>query len=1351
MKKIYYLLLTLAISSLSFGQEVFNLAGGGAFPTGWTATNNVTTNDIDRGSYFLLDSGDPSDIIVSAVYDLSAYSSAEFSLDVATFGSGDNNSATIEFSYDGGTTYTQSETSAVATSSSYIDGGSFAVTPSAQVVIKLTNTGVTGKGNRLRNLVLTGVSSPTAPTTNAPTPEARDAADVISIYSDAYSSIAVGNFNPFWGQSGSVDAAYDPTGEGTNTVLAYTNFNYQGTEFGNQDASAMEYLHVDVWTATAGAVLKVTPINNGTGTAEVLADVALVNAGWSSVDIPKATFAGMTWDSVFQLKFDGQAGTNPSDVYIDNIYFWKEPTAAGTDVTLSDLTLDGTTIAGFSAGATSYTVDLVQGTTTAPSIAAVPTDSNATVAVTDATSVPGSGSVLVTAADGITTSTVTVNFTATIPADGAPAPTQAEEDVVSVYSDTYSTNILTNNNPFWGQATQVTEVQLGASSNNTLKYSNLNYQGMLYDATDVSSMDYVHLDYYTNDATALEFFVIKEGAGENTYDIAGTLGITTGEWVSVDIPLAHYTGTDLTGVNQFKTVGNGTVYIDNLFFWTEPTTVSGPPCTHTLVMNDQYNDTWDGASVDILVNGTVVASTTGPANGVADDTLTFDAASGDTISLDNWSSGSYDSEISWELLDGEGSSLGSGGFGDGTAGLTAYCTPPPPCPHTLVMNDQYNDTWDGASVDILVNGTVVASTTGPANGVADDTLAFDAASGDTIALGNWSSGSYDSEISWAILDGAGTEIAAGGFGEGTTEVTGYCPSCLDPSDLAVSDITTATASVSWTANNGETAWEYQVVAGGATPAETGDATSDNPLALTGLTANTTYDVYVRANCGDGVTSAWVMISFTTECDAITAFPYTEDFDTDWSCWSVVNADGDSYTWSQSATYITPRSGSSTAHGMGSNNDYLISPKFTLTGNERVVWYDIVESATRNNTYDVLLSTTGKEISDFTVNLGTYDCTNVSWSEHILDLSAYSGDVYIALHQTYSASTFYGFGVDDFTIMENPSCISPTDLSASGITTTGAVVSWVSDGTAFLIEIQPEGSLPGTPGGYVIGDVDPYPTTSVDLTGYLTPGTSYDIYVTNVCDGGNSELAGPLTFTTFCEVASGAWSNDFDTNDDCWLVSNGGDANTWVLYDDSANGGGVASYAITYGSTAHDDYLISPAFTVTDEVTDRMSFDARNQSTSFLESIDVQIWNADISVLLETVATGVTPSTAYETFTYDLSAYEGQDIRFAFYISTTDQFRIYIDNVVVDGLLGLEDVNTSSNFTYFPNPVNNVLSIKAQASIDSISVYNMLGQTVVRSTPNTTTTAVDMSGLQTGAYFVQVAINNSIETVRVIKN
>ena len=80
-----------------------------------------------------------------------------------------------------------------------------------------------------------------------------------------------------------------------------------------------------------------------------------------------------------------------------------------------------------------------------------------------------------------------------------------------------------------------------------------------------------------------------------------------------------------------------------------------------------------------------------------------------------------------------------------------------------------------------------------------------------------------------------------------------------------------------------------------------------------------------------------------------------------------------------------------------------------------------------------------------------------------------------------------------------------------------------------------------------------------------------------------------------------------------------------------------------------------------------------------------------------------------------------------------------------------DTESKSNFTFFPNPVNNVLTIKAQASIDSITVYNMLGQTVVRSTPNTNDSTVDMSLLQSGAYFVQVSINNTLKTVRVIKN
>jgi hypothetical protein len=45
---------------------------------------------------------------------------------------------------------------------------------------------------------------------------------------------------------------------------------------------------------------------------------------------------------------------------------------------------------------------------------------------------------------------------------------------------------------------------------------------------------------------------------------------------------------------------------------------------------------------------------------------------------------------------------------------------------------------------------------------------------------------------------------------------------------------------------------------------------------------------------------------------------------------------------------------------------------------------------------------------------------------------------------------------------------------------------------------------------------------------------------------------------------------------------------------------------------------------------------------------------------------------------------------------------------------------------------------------------MLGQEVLRTAPNNIDSTLDMSALQTGAYFVKVTINDRTETVRVIK-
>ena len=168
---------------------------------------------------------------------------------------------------------------------------------------------------------------PSGPTTNAPTPTV-DAGDVISIYSDAYTDISGTNFNPGWGQSTAVNTAYDPTGEGTNTVIEYSNFNYQGTEFPTTDMSAMTKVHFDVWTANE-ATIQFTPISTGQ---ENLVSVTSTGGTWTSVDLNLASnFANVVLSDIFQLKFVG-SGT----VYLDNIYFYSTPPTTTVTVDVSE-------------------------------------------------------------------------------------------------------------------------------------------------------------------------------------------------------------------------------------------------------------------------------------------------------------------------------------------------------------------------------------------------------------------------------------------------------------------------------------------------------------------------------------------------------------------------------------------------------------------------------------------------------------------------------------------------------------------------------------------------------------------------------------------------------------------------------------------------------------------------------------------------------------------------------------------------------------------------------------------------------------------------------------------------------
>jgi hypothetical protein len=288
-----------------------------------------------------------------------------------------------------------------------------------------------------------------------------------------------------------------------------------------------------------------------------------------------------------------------------------------------------------------------------------------------------------------------------------------------------------------------------------------------------------------------------------------------------------------------------------------------------------------------------------------------------------------------------------------------------------------------------------------------------------------------------------------------------------------------------------------------------------------------------------------------------------------------------------------------------------------------------------------------------------------------------GDYNLRVATVYNKAAYYDTcsliseigEIEDYTLRVSapPSCLPPSGLTVASITNITATVSYTAGATetAWEYVVQPDGT--GEPTGAGTAST----TNPIPLTG-LAGNTAYEVYLRASC-GGDYSIWKKTTFTTQCDPFSADWSNDFENTDtdnslDCWEITNSGGSNSFSLWDiGSTQAMGILGEA----TAAHDDYLASPAFTVTDGVSDRFTFDATSWDSAGLNNFDVQIWDQDNSALIATIASGVKPLVfqQFDTFFYDLSAYEGQNIRVIFYVGTTtnnNNAHLFFDNVVVDG-------------------------------------------------------------------------------------
>ncbi|MCE2840371.1 MAG: fibronectin type III domain-containing protein [Bacteroidetes bacterium] len=299
---------------------------------------------------------------------------------------------------------------------------------------------------------------------------------------------------------------------------------------------------------------------------------------------------------------------------------------------------------------------------------------------------------------------------------------------------------------------------------------------------------------------------------------------------------------------------------------------------------------------------------------------------------------------------------------------TAVCAPSSTCNYTINMTDVYGDGWDGTVIGLRQSGILVGTFGGAGfatGGSATATIALCPGLATEIVL--VTAGLYPEEKRFTIVDPFGVQVYALSvattplpttFGTFTSSCTP--PACQVPSGLTASAVTTSGATIAWTAGGTETSWEVSIQAPGlGAPSGNGTVVTANPYVATGLTSNTSYQVYLRSVCSPTNKSTWIgPINIRTLCGVFTT-PLFESFEVTQGtafCWSGNFAAGSTPGWQ----WIRLPSGSAPSnqspalpdtmamripfYGISSGSFSLNSPTFTATTAPSVLRFNYAYAA-----------------------------------------------------------------------------------------------------------------------------------------------------------------------------------------------------------------------------------------------------------------------------------------------------------------------------------------------------------------------------------------------------------------------
>ena len=283
--------------------------------------------------------------------------------------------------------------------------------------------------------------------------------------------------------------------------------------------------------------------------------------------------------------------------------------------------------------------------------------------------------------------------------------------------------------------------------------------------------------------------------------------------------------------------------------------------------------------------------------------------------------------------------------------------------------------------------------------------------------------------------------------------------CPAPVDLTITSITTTDAVLEWTPTGTEESWTLEFKEASDNDWTTVTVNTAPSYSFDNLQSGTTYQVRIQANCDAGEQSIWTNFTFSTPCDAVSTFPYTEGFENGGNmpdCWTQEYVIG--------AVNWTFRAGASSSSGIheahtgdynaffyqNNNNGYttrLVSPILDLTNlTDPYITYWYAKQAWGND-QDYLYVYYRTAPDEQWLPLTQYSSSVVVWTMDSLALPNPSATYQIA----FVGNANYGHGIvlDDITVdgvftPEPEPCDAPTGLHAVEVGNDFIILEWDND-------------------------------------------------------------------------------------------------------------------------------------------------------------------------------------------------------------------------------------------------------------------------------------------------------------------